>query len=103
MIHQEQHRVRLATSDTGLLAPLAAGGSAIIPAGGKFSASTHWKDAVEHEATFYTAVPTMHQVGISHQHMAHIACGIHRHMQQNRIRKSCKRLPNRLHIAAIMT
>ena len=35
---------------------------AIIPAGGKFSAGTHWRDAVEHQATFYTAVPTMHQV-----------------------------------------
>ena len=46
----------------GLLAPLAAGGAAIIPAGGKFSATTHWRDAVEHQATFYTAVPTMHQV-----------------------------------------
>ncbi|DBA69706.1 hypothetical protein WJX79_006063 [Trebouxia sp. C0005] len=46
----------------GLLAPLAAGGSAIIPAGGKFSAGTHWRDAVEHKATYYTAVPTMHQV-----------------------------------------
>ena len=46
----------------GLLAPLAAGGAAIIPAGGKFSASTHWRDAVEHQATYYTAVPTMHQV-----------------------------------------
>lgn len=46
----------------GLLAPLAAGGAAIIPAGGKFSAGTHWRDAVEHQATFYTAVPTMHQV-----------------------------------------
>ena len=46
----------------GLLAPLAAGGAAIIPAGGRFSAGTHWRDAVEHQATFYTAVPTMHQV-----------------------------------------
>ncbi|KAL3141143.1 hypothetical protein ABBQ38_003493 [Trebouxia sp. C0009 RCD-2024] len=46
----------------GLLAPLAAGGAVIIPAGGKFSATTHWRDAVEHQATFYTAVPTMHQV-----------------------------------------
>ena len=46
----------------GLLAPLAAGGTAIIPAGGKFSAGTHWRDAVEHKATYYTAVPTMHQV-----------------------------------------
>ena len=73
MTQQVQHCVRLSPSDTGLLAPLAAGGSAIIPAGGKFSASTHWKDAVEHQATFYTAVPTMHQVSISHQHMAHMA------------------------------
>ena len=52
----------------GLLAPLAAGGAAIIPAGGKFSAGTHWRDAVEHQATFYTAVPTMHQV--MHMHLS---------------------------------
>ena len=46
----------------GLLAPLAAGGTVIIPAGGKFSAGTFWRDATEHGATYYTAVPTMHQV-----------------------------------------
>jgi len=34
----------------------------IIPQGGKFSAGTFWKDAVQYQATFYTAVPTMHQV-----------------------------------------
>ena len=47
---------------TGLLAPLGAGSAVIIPEGGKFSASTFWQDAVKHGATFYTAVPTMHQV-----------------------------------------
>ena len=58
----------------GLLAPLAAGGSAIIPAGGKFSAGTHWRDAVDHQATYYTAVPTMHQV--CHPcHVFHISHG----------------------------
>lgn len=46
----------------GLLAPLAAGGSVIIPEGGKFSAGHFWKDAVNYKATFYTAVPTIHQV-----------------------------------------
>ncbi|PRW45703.1 2-hydroxyacyl- lyase isoform A [Chlorella sorokiniana] len=46
----------------GLLAPLAAGAAVILPAAGKFSAGTFWKDAVEHGMTFYTAVPTMHQI-----------------------------------------
>ncbi len=55
-------QIRMLGVCAGLLAPLAAGGSAIIPAGGKFSAGTHWRDAVEHQATYYTAVPTMHQV-----------------------------------------
>lgn len=38
----------------GLLAPLAAGAAVILPAAGRFAASTFWKDAVEHGATFYT-------------------------------------------------
>ncbi|BDA45528.1 probable 2-hydroxyacyl-CoA lyase at C-terminar half [Coccomyxa sp. Obi] len=46
----------------GLLAPLLAGSAVILPAGGKFSAGTFWNDAVEFGATFYTAVPTMHQI-----------------------------------------
>eukprot|EP00884_Botryococcus_braunii_P001865 jgi/Botrbrau1/1167/Bobra.0162s0055.1 len=46
----------------GLLAPLAAGASVIIPEEGRFSASTFWRDAVAFQATFYTAVPTMHQI-----------------------------------------
>ena len=38
----------------GLLAPLAAGAAVILPAAGRFAASTFWADAVEHGATFYT-------------------------------------------------
>ena len=46
----------------GTFSPLAAGGAIVLPAAGKFSASVFWRDCVEHGATFYTAVPTMHQV-----------------------------------------
>ena len=45
----------------GMLAPFAAGAAIILPAGGRFSATMFWRDAVEFGATFYTAVPTMHQ------------------------------------------
>lgn len=44
----------------GFLAPLASGGSVIVPPG--FSASTFWTDFVTHKANWYTAVPTMHQI-----------------------------------------
>lgn len=44
----------------GFLAPLASGGSVIIP--GAFSASTFWQHFVQHKANWYTAVPTMHQI-----------------------------------------
>lgn len=44
----------------GLLAPLASGGSVIVPP--RFSASTFWRDFVRHGATWYTAVPTIHQI-----------------------------------------
>ncbi|MEW5317020.1 MAG: hypothetical protein WDW38_008353 [Sanguina aurantia] len=49
----------------GLLAPLAAGATVVLPAGGKFSAAVFWPDCVAHGVTFYTAVPTMHQVLLS--------------------------------------
>ena len=42
------------------LAPLASGGSVIIPQ--KFSASDFWRDFVTHGANWYTAVPTIHQI-----------------------------------------
>ena len=58
----QQNLTRVQCFAAGLLAPLAAGGTVIIPAGGKFSAGTFWRDATEHGATYYTAVPTMHQV-----------------------------------------
>lgn len=44
----------------GFLAPLLSGGSVIVP--GAFSASTFWKHFTEHNANWYTAVPTMHQI-----------------------------------------
>ncbi|KAF2035562.1 acetyl-CoA synthetase-like protein [Setomelanomma holmii] len=44
----------------GFLAPLASGGSVIVPL--KFSASVFWKDFAEHKANWYTAVPTIHQI-----------------------------------------
>ena len=46
----------------GLLAPLAAGAGVILPAAGRFAASSFWADAVQYGMTFYTAVPTMHQI-----------------------------------------
>lgn len=44
----------------GFLAPLASNGSVIIP--GAFSASTFWQHFVQYGATWYTAVPTIHQI-----------------------------------------
>ena len=44
----------------GLLAPLASGGSLILPP--RFSASDFWRDVAAHGATWYTAVPTIHQI-----------------------------------------
>ena len=44
----------------GLLAPLYSGGSVIVP--NKFSASTFWRDFINHKANWYTAVPTIHQI-----------------------------------------
>ena len=49
----------------GLLAPLAAGAGVILPSAGRFAASTFWADAVQYGMTFYTAVPTMHQILLS--------------------------------------
>ncbi|KFM25904.1 Putative peroxisomal-coenzyme A synthetase [Auxenochlorella protothecoides] len=46
----------------GWLAPLSAGASVVFPAEGRFAAGTFWKDAAAHGVTFYTAVPTIHQI-----------------------------------------
>ncbi|XP_043723086.1 probable CoA ligase CCL9 [Telopea speciosissima] len=46
----------------GLLSSLAAGAAVTLPAAGRFSASTFWSDMVTYNATWYTAVPTIHQI-----------------------------------------
>uniref|UniRef100_A0A0D3G1W5 Uncharacterized protein n=1 Tax=Oryza barthii TaxID=65489 RepID=A0A0D3G1W5_9ORYZ len=46
----------------GLLASLASGASVTLPAAGRFSASTFWADMRGAGATWYTAVPTIHQI-----------------------------------------
>jgi hypothetical protein len=58
----------------GTFSPLAAGGAVVLPAAGKFSASVFWRDCVQHGATWYTAVPTMHQAR-RRARRAGLACG----------------------------
>lgn len=48
-----------------LLAQLSAGGTTILPKAGRFSASVFWDEVEKHQATWYTAVPTMHQILLS--------------------------------------
>ncbi|MCV7031394.1 FadD7 family fatty acid--CoA ligase [Mycobacterium sherrisii] len=45
-----------------LLSTLASGGTLALPARGKFSAHTFWDDIGAVKATWYTAVPTIHQI-----------------------------------------
>ncbi|MQM22770.1 hypothetical protein Taro_055828 [Colocasia esculenta] len=47
---------------SGLLSSLGAAASVALPAAGRFSASTFWLDMRAHGATWYTAVPTIHQI-----------------------------------------
>ncbi|PAN40810.1 hypothetical protein PAHAL_7G342900 [Panicum hallii] len=46
----------------GLLSSLASGASVALPAAGRFSASSFWADMRASGATWYTAVPTIHQI-----------------------------------------
>ena len=46
----------------GLLATLASGGAAYMPSGGRFHAGTFWPDMAGAGATWFTAVPTIHQI-----------------------------------------
>ncbi len=46
----------------GLLATLASGGSAYLPSAGRFSAHLFWDEITTARATWYTAVPTIHQI-----------------------------------------
>ncbi|MGE2814949.1 FadD7 family fatty acid--CoA ligase [Mycobacterium heidelbergense] len=45
-----------------LLSTLASGGTVVLPARGRFSAHTFWDDIDAVRATWYTAVPTIHQI-----------------------------------------
>jgi oxalate---CoA ligase len=45
-----------------LLGTLASGGTVLLPAKGRFSAHTFWDDMAAARATWYTAVPTIHQI-----------------------------------------
>jgi acyl-CoA synthetase (AMP-forming)/AMP-acid ligase II len=45
-----------------LLSTLASGGTVLLPAPGRFSAHTFWDDIAAVRATWYTAVPTIHQI-----------------------------------------
>lgn len=45
-----------------LLATLVSGGTVLLPARGKFSAHTFWEDVDAVGASWYTAVPTIHQI-----------------------------------------
>lgn len=44
------------------LAPTSVGATVVFPAEGRFAAGTFWKDAAANKITFYTAVPTIHQI-----------------------------------------
>ncbi|KAL9669433.1 hypothetical protein QQ045_006980 [Rhodiola kirilowii] len=46
----------------GLLSSLVSGGAVTLPAAGRFSATTFWSDMNKYKATWYTAVPTIHQI-----------------------------------------
>ncbi|TYH59513.1 hypothetical protein ES332_D08G227000v1 [Gossypium tomentosum] len=46
----------------GLLSSLVSGAAVTLPAAGRFSASTFWTDMIKYQATWYTAVPTIHQI-----------------------------------------
>ena len=45
-----------------LLSTLASGGTVLLPARGRYSAHTFWDDIDAVRATWYTAVPTIHQI-----------------------------------------
>jgi acyl-CoA synthetase (AMP-forming)/AMP-acid ligase II len=46
----------------GLLASLASGGCVLLPERGRFSAHTFWDDVRSVSATWFTAVPTIHEI-----------------------------------------
>lgn len=47
---------------SALMSAFGAGGSVVLPKSGKFGAQVFWNDVKAHAATWYTAVPTIHQI-----------------------------------------
>jgi len=45
-----------------LLSSMVAGGTVVLPSAGRFSATSFWNDMKTYGATWYTAVPTVHQI-----------------------------------------
>lgn len=58
-----------------LLATLASGGRILLPHRGRFSAQTFWEDMKAVDATWYTAVPTIHQILLDRSAADHPARG----------------------------
>ena len=54
-----------------LLSTLASGGTVLLPARGRFSAHTFWDDIDAVQATWYTAVPTIHQILLERNRTEH--------------------------------
>lgn len=54
-----------------LLSTLVSGGQILLPAGGRFSAHTFWADMRAAHATWFTAVPTIHQILLQHPDEEH--------------------------------
>ncbi|KAK9724615.1 hypothetical protein RND81_05G086900 [Saponaria officinalis] len=52
----------------GLLSSLGAGAAVTLPSAGRFSASSFWSDMKMYLATWYTAVPTIHQIILDRHH-----------------------------------
>lgn len=57
-----------------LLSQLFSGGTVILPGAAKFSATAFWQEVKDFGATWYTAVPTMHQILLA-RHKTAIAGG----------------------------
>ncbi|KAH9603486.1 hypothetical protein KSS87_010002 [Heliosperma pusillum] len=51
-----------------LLSSLGAGAAVTLPSAGRFSASSFWSDMKTYSATWYTAVPTIHQIILDRHH-----------------------------------
>ncbi|MET9408475.1 FadD7 family fatty acid--CoA ligase [Streptomyces sp. NPDC002935] len=54
-----------------LLASLAGGGCVLLPARGRFSARTFWDDLRAADATWFTAVPTVHEILLDRAEFEH--------------------------------